>query len=112
MGKKGSNEQDGDDLIYLPDQDLNDSEITALLNDRFSKDQIFTRIGQRALISVNPCKPLESNSDAAAKSAGNAVKEGEDRQAHLFEMAATCYYDMLKNKADQSITFVYVVVLM
>ncbi len=44
--------------------------------------------------------------------ARTAVKDGEDREAHLAELTASAYVRMRKTKQDQSIVFVYGCLLM
>lgn len=109
MGKK---EQDSEDLINLSEQKLNENDITAALNDRFSKDECYTRIGQRIVVAVNPNKKIESNSSTVAKQIGNAVKDGQERKAHIYELTASAYYDLVKTKSNQSILFMQVFPIM
>ena len=94
-----------EDLISLG-ADAGDKQIVELLGDRFAKDNIYTRIGQKIVVSVNPYKPIELCSDSTAKNIGNAVKDGKDRQPHVFEVAASAYFDMLKDKQNQSLFFI------
>lgn len=93
-----------DDLVSLG-ADPKESQITAKLNDRFSKENIYTKIGESILVAVNPYRQLDLNSDESAREYGNAVKDGSDRGPHIFETAASAYYNMLRSKQDQSIMF-------
>ena len=94
-------EEPDEDLVYL--EEISDLEISAALAERYSKDLIFTRLGQRHLVAVNPEKNLEGCADSVVKVYASAFKEGLERDPHVFELAAHTYYDMLWTKRDQSI---------
>eukprot|EP00158_Paraphelidium_tribonemae_P009453 Partr_v1_DN28871_c0_g1_i1_m33284 putative Chitin Synthase len=103
MGRSKPSASD-EDLTSL-DQPTSEKSIVTWLGERFAKDLIYSRIGQDILVSVNPGKPLEQCSDSNAKTIGNAVKDGKERQAHVFELAASAYFDMITDKKDQSLLF-------
>ena len=96
-----------EDLILLPTP--SDESILANIKDRYSRNQIFTRIGAGALVVVNPVKTLESFSDTtSAQYADWARDTSEDKvalPAHIFDLAASVFYHMLRNQQDQSVVF-------
>lgn len=95
-----------DDLIYI--EENTDAAIVKKLNDRFTKDQIYSRIGEDILVSVNPNRPLELNAEGNTKAYNISLKEGYDRDPHVFELAASTYYQMKETKLDHSMVFLYV----
>jgi myosin heavy subunit len=106
MGKSKSSRSkptQSDDLISIDNP--NDKSIVAHLSGSFNRDCTYFRIGESILLSLNPGRPLEQNSDSNAKTIGSAVKDGKDRQAHVFELAANAYFNMKTDKEDQSIIF-------
>ena len=100
-------EEPDEDLIYMEPaaaaaaDDL--GSIASALSERFTKDFIYTRIGQSHLVAVNPWKTLESCADSVVKIYASAFKEGLERDPHAFELAAHTYYEMMWTKRDQSI---------
>jgi myosin heavy subunit len=94
-----------DDLIYIEAEDISPAKITKHVQERFSKDQIYTRIGEKVLLVLNPFKTLPSSSDDVMKSIKSAVKCGEERQAHIYEMAANAYFQTIRSKKDHAILF-------
>lgn len=93
-----------DDIVAsIPDAGV--SELVKYLNKRFSKDEVYSRIGQKILVTVNPNKPLENSSDKSMKSICSAVKDGQPREPHMFELASNCYYEMAGSRTNQSILF-------
>jgi chitin synthase len=95
-----------DDLISAIPQDKSTSAaVTAVLSSRFARDEIYTRVGQSIIVAVNPCKSVEICSDDHVKSIGNAVKDGKERPAHLFELAANSYFSLIKDGRNQGILF-------
>ncbi|KAI8920098.1 chitin synthase-domain-containing protein [Powellomyces hirtus] len=110
MGRGKKSRAPGDvkeDLILLPSP--SDESILANIKDRYSRNQIFTRIGAGALVVVNPVKTLESFSDnTSAQYADWAKDTSEDKvalPAHIFDLAASVFYHMLRNQQDQSVIF-------
>jgi myosin heavy subunit len=99
MGKSDKNQ----DLTTAGE--LDEVKLTSLLEQKFSKDETYTKVGRNMIISLNPFKPLESNSDANSKSFGSAVKDGQETAPHIFELTANAYYNMIKDRKDQSILF-------
>ena len=94
-----------EDLITLVGDEGTDNKITLVFEDKFSRQEIYTRIGQNIIVALNPGKTLEICSDSNAKTIGNAVKDGKERSAHVFELAASSYYDLVKDREDQSLIF-------
>jgi myosin heavy subunit len=97
-----------EDLLYLPS--IDDIKVTDHLETRYASDKIYTRIGQNIMVMVNPYKALdeEISSDEAIQSFTSKIKEGLEREPHIFELAASTYLDMCDSKQDQSILFLYV----
>ncbi|KAJ3019246.1 hypothetical protein HKX48_002259 [Thoreauomyces humboldtii] len=97
-----------EDLILLPTPS-DEAAILANIKDRYSRNQIFTRIGAGALVVVNPVKTLESFSDhTSAQYADWAKDTSEDKQplpAHIFDLAASVFYHMSREQQDQSVVF-------
>jgi myosin heavy subunit len=107
-------EQPDDDLIYLRSSNgaQPDDEVLANhLRDRYAKDIIYTRIGESVLVSVNPNKTLECNSQSSMKKYKTAVKNGTERSPHVFELAGNAYLNACKFRQDQALVFVQVIVL-
>ncbi|KND03454.1 uncharacterized protein SPPG_00937 [Spizellomyces punctatus DAOM BR117] len=96
-----------EDLILLPN--LTDDVVFANLKDRYSRNQIFTRIGASALVVVNPVKTLESFSDGTSSQYAAWAKDTSEEKvplpAHIFDLASSVFYHMLRNQQDQSVVF-------
>lgn len=86
-------------------KDVAEKDIVSQLGSRFEQDEIYSRIGQTIIVAINPSRQLDICSDSNAKNIGNAVKDGKDRDAHVFELAANSYFDMVRDKEDQSLLF-------
>ncbi|KAJ3298077.1 hypothetical protein HK104_011190 [Borealophlyctis nickersoniae] len=101
--KAGSDSKE--DLLLLPS--TKEEDVLANFKDRYSRNQVFTRIGATALVAVNPVKTLESFSDTTCTQYAEWAKDtSEDKQplpAHVFELASSVFYHMLRNQQDQSI---------
>lgn len=86
---------------------VSEDAIVAQLQDRWSRDQVYTRIGADVLVAVNPVKAVASSTDDTCKQYANSAKDTNlDKAAlppHVFEMAASAYYHMLRTKTDQSL---------
>ncbi|KAJ3187299.1 hypothetical protein HDU85_006587 [Gaertneriomyces sp. JEL0708] len=99
-----------EDLILLPT--ISEELVLANIKDRYTRNQIFTRIGAQTLLVVNPVKTLESFSDLASKEYADWAKDTHEEKmplpAHIFDMAASVFYHMLRNQQDQSVVFWYV----
>ncbi|KAI9594991.1 P-loop containing nucleoside triphosphate hydrolase protein [Syncephalis fuscata] len=81
--------------------------IVNTLKDRYSRDAIYTRIGARVLVAVNPNQPLSSSNDATCMEyiAEYRDTSGQRRilEPHLFQMASSAYMNMRRTATDQSI---------
>jgi myosin heavy subunit len=101
----------GDDLIYVAAEG-GDLAISQMLKERFLQASTYTRLGQSMLVSMAPLRDqlasspvLTASDDTNMKAFASAVKEGLDREPHLFELAAQVYQDMVRTKEDQSMVF-------
>ncbi|KAI8052846.1 chitin synthase-domain-containing protein [Syncephalis plumigaleata] len=81
--------------------------IVNTLRDRYSRDAIYTRIGARVLVAVNPNQPLATSNDATCNEYVAEYRDtsGQRRilEPHLFQMAASAYMHMRRTNTDQSI---------
>lgn len=102
-------EEPENDLIYLGTS--SEAELVNVLNERFARDKVYTRIGERVLVAVNPNKPLENGTESSLKAICSAVKDGTEREPHVFELASNAYYTMTNSKQDQAILFLYVILI-
>jgi myosin heavy subunit len=94
-----------EDLISLAQGNTasDEASVVEVLNSRYSKDLTYTRIGENIVVSVNPYKPLEANSDSSVKTYSSAAKEGTERRPHVFEVSANAFFNATKMKQNQSI---------
>ncbi|KAI9029175.1 chitin synthase-domain-containing protein [Hyaloraphidium curvatum] len=112
------------DMAANPDAATDDS-VCANLKERHAKDAVYTRIGPRVLVSVNPHKQVASNAAhnsafdldclTAAASAGKPavpsktgtlkVDTGVQVPPHVFEMASSAYMHMISSGEDQVVVF-------
>lgn len=96
-----------EDLILLPSP--SEETILANIKDRYSRNQIFTRIGAQAIVVVNPVKTLESFGEKTSEEYANWAKDTNEEKgvlpAHVFELAASVFWHMLRNQQDQSVVF-------
>ncbi|KAJ3130242.1 hypothetical protein HK098_004289 [Nowakowskiella sp. JEL0407] len=77
------------------------------LQDRLNaKEEMYTSLGDKALIALNPLRALSLNSDATSKRyAANAksFNEKEELPPHVFNLVSSAYLHMLRSKEDQGI---------
>jgi chitin synthase len=96
---------DRHDLVALDTP--KDTDIVQTLQDRYSRDTIYTRLGARAIVSVNPGQPLSNVSDATCEEYVAEYRDtsGQRRilEPHLFQLTANAYLHMRRTGVDQSI---------
>ncbi|KAJ3080887.1 hypothetical protein HK102_002745 [Quaeritorhiza haematococci] len=96
-----------EDLILLPSSSFNEDEFMSTLRERYSRGQVFTKVGGNSLVYVNPVKTLESFTDSTLKQYADAFREtsstGPALPAHVFDIATSAYYHMISEQQDQSI---------
>ncbi|KAJ9113179.1 hypothetical protein QFC22_006018 [Naganishia vaughanmartiniae] len=109
-----------DDITQLPS--IADDTILACLRERYLNDKPYTSMSAAALISLNPHKHFEANSDTSLVEYANAYwsideeslsgREGEDggwakggdsTPPHIFKLAMDAYYHMKRTGTDQAI---------
>ncbi|KAJ8322906.1 hypothetical protein O5D80_008429 [Batrachochytrium dendrobatidis] len=97
-----------------PIQTLTTADVAICLSQRLSKDLMYTRIGNRALVAVRPARSLASNTDAASKEYADVYKTTlapsahphskiTSQAPHVFGIAASAYQHMLRSSVDQAI---------
>ncbi|KAJ2172958.1 hypothetical protein GGH16_002082, partial [Coemansia sp. RSA 560] len=102
-----------DDVARSNDGASLTSEVVAnRLEARFSANpepQIFTYLGSRFLISVNPYEALESQSDAAAAIYAEDYRNTSEKRRglapHVFAVASNAYLHMRQTGLNQSLVF-------
>ncbi|KAI8057210.1 chitin synthase-domain-containing protein [Syncephalis plumigaleata] len=86
-----------------------DTDIVQTLQDRYSRDTVYTRLGARAIVSVNPGQPLSNVNDATCEEYVAEYRDtsGQRRilEPHLFQLTANAYLHMRRTGTDQSIIF-------
>lgn len=89
-----------------------ESQLIQTIKSRYSQDLVYTHVGASAVVSVNPLKTLGSNSDATiasyVKHAVDTAPEKKELQAHVFDIAESCYRHMRKDRSDQAVIIKYV----
>lgn len=97
--------QEHEDLTLV--EDATEEAIQLRLKERWSRDDIYTRIGDDVLVSVNPFKMVASSSEeqckAFAKWAKNSSDDKESLPPHVFDLAASAYFHMMRDGKDQSL---------
>ncbi|KAI9591321.1 chitin synthase-domain-containing protein [Syncephalis fuscata] len=98
---------DRHDLVALDTP--KDADIVQALQDRYSRDTTYTRLGSRAIISVNPDRTLSNVNDATCEEYVAEYRDtsGQRRilEPHLFQLTANAYLHMRRTGVDQSIIF-------
>ncbi|KAI9353602.1 chitin synthase-domain-containing protein [Obelidium mucronatum] len=88
--------------ILSKEGNIETRDIVVLLQDRFSRDQLHTRIGFTNLIAVNPYKrtfvPAHSDYDLE-----NICREDKPPAPHPFDLASAAYLHMVRAVEDQVI---------
>ena len=90
-----------DDLVQLSEP-VTATEIAKQLAVRFRKDNVYTRIGSRCIVSVRPARLLPRFSDAASKEYAENVNS-PSLSPHVFSIASSAYNHMRRDSRDQSI---------
>ena len=94
-----------------PNGPLTEGQIVAALH-----NQIYTRMGSRAVVFVNPAQPIAEFSDSTSKEYAEQAKSlnpihNESTQEafppHLFDIVSSAYSHMLRVSQDQSIVLRY-----
>jgi hypothetical protein len=109
--KGGMNALQTVDLSKL--ESTTDEDLTQILKARYEQDCIYTRIGDQALVSVNPNKTLSICSDDQSL---NYVAEYKDTNGqntnqlppHIFQLVNQTYLHMRRTGVDQSIIIRFV----
>lgn len=102
-----------DDLARRSDgASLSVSDLSNHLEERFSADpepHLFTNLGSRFLISVNPYEALESLSDATAavyaEDYRNTSEKRKGTPSHIFGIVTNAYLHMRQTGLNQSLVF-------
>lgn len=112
-------------MAAMPTSSVTPESVLANLRERFAKDVVYTQVGPRMLVSVNPWKQVPANSArnaafdldciAASASAGKpsapsktgtlSISTGQQLPPHLFEMASSAYMHMISSGEDQVVIF-------
>ena len=82
------------------------------LEARYHANFLYTNVGSRSIVAVNPFQPVQQCSEATAKQyAKNVVSLSNKRlgNAHIFNLAASAYLHMTRFKKDQIIILRYVI---
>ncbi|RKP06231.1 P-loop containing nucleoside triphosphate hydrolase protein, partial [Thamnocephalis sphaerospora] len=83
------------------------ADVVQMLQDRYSRDTVYTRLGARALVAVNPGRVLSSVNDATCDEYVAECRDtsGQRRilEPHVFQLTASAYLHMRRTGVDQSI---------
>ena len=86
---------------------ITDAQVAQQLIQRLSKDLSYNRIGARCIISMRPPRTLAKFSESASKEYAEAAKSFDDKSKsldpHVFDIASSAYFHMLRGSDDQSI---------
>src|SRR5690348_16493714 len=84
-----------------------EADIVETLQSRYSRDAVYTRMGARVLVSVNPGTPLSNVNDATCNEYVAEYRDtsGKRRilEPHIFQLTANAYLHMRRTGLDQSI---------
>ncbi|KAI8579523.1 hypothetical protein K450DRAFT_241387 [Umbelopsis ramanniana AG] len=105
-GNKGANALQTVDLSKL--ESTTDEDLTQILKARYEQDCIYTRIGDQALVSVNPNKSLSICTDDQSLNYVAEYKDTSGQNAnqlppHIFQLVNQTYLHMRRTGVDQSI---------
>ncbi|KAJ1970004.1 hypothetical protein IWQ62_000242 [Dispira parvispora] len=97
-------------LAQLPNYaSLLDDDVVDVLCNRYRKDAIYTQIGTRSLVAVNPNAPLEIFNDVHVQHYVEDYRNTSGQRTvldpHVFQVAANAYLMMRRTGLDQSIVF-------
>ncbi|KAK9708024.1 hypothetical protein K7432_009877 [Basidiobolus ranarum] len=88
---------------------LSEDDIVSILKDRYQSNMMYTRIGARILVAVNPRKTSESSRDLAISDYLAEYRDTTDHHAHLppqiFQMMSNAYLEMRRTGHDQVLIF-------
>ncbi|KAJ1910342.1 hypothetical protein IWQ60_010705 [Tieghemiomyces parasiticus] len=86
-----------------------DDDVVEVLNNRYRKDAIYTQIGTRALVAVNPNSSLEIFNDVHVQQYVDDYRNTSGQRTvldpHIFQVAANAYLMMRRTGVDQSLVF-------
>jgi chitin synthase len=113
-GNKGANALQTVDLSKL--ESTADEDLSQILKARYEQDCIYTRIGDQALVSVNPNKNLSICTDDQSLNYVAEYKDTSGQNAnqlppHIFQLVNQTYLHMRRTGVDQSIIIRYVMKL-
>ncbi|KAG1229078.1 hypothetical protein G6F67_007408 [Rhizopus microsporus] len=81
--------------------------ITSCLRSRYNELKIYTNIGSRHIIALNPLKELPMNDDQASLEYVAAYKDATGHKQtpdpHLFDLINRAYFHMRRTGSDQAI---------
>jgi chitin synthase len=112
-------------MAALSSSSVTPESVLGNLKERFTKNVIYTQVGPRVLVTVNPWKQVPANSArnaafdldcvAASASAGKpaspgktgtlTISTGAKLPPHVFEMASSAYMHMISSGEDQVVVF-------
>ncbi|KAK9768686.1 hypothetical protein K7432_000442 [Basidiobolus ranarum] len=99
--------EDSQNLINL--SSFTEDEVTSALRDFYQQDSIYTRIGTRTLVSLNPYKSLNCYNETFLQRYLSDYKDiSGQRQIlppHIFDIISNAYLDMRRTGFDQSVVF-------
>ncbi|KAJ1977574.1 hypothetical protein H4R35_002241 [Dimargaris xerosporica] len=106
----GDGSKDVANLAQLPSYaTLTENELVEVLQRRYQRDAIYTQIGNRALVAVNPHGPLEIFDDAHVQQYVDDYRNTSGQRTvldpHVFQLAANAYLMMRRTGQDQSLVF-------
>jgi chitin synthase len=106
----GRNEPSGadrnlSDLVFLSNKTK--PSVVATLQQRYMSEEIYTRVGARVLLSVNPCKQLniydKETGEKYVKDYRNCSGQREELPPHIYSFANTVYFHLKRSGIDQSV---------
>ena len=80
---------------------VTENEIMHLLESRYANDMIYTLMGD-VQVAINPFKSIPHNLETYIKCKSN-LSSLEKLEPHAFQIAAMSYYNLRRNKSDQSV---------
>lgn len=85
--------------------------ITTCLRSRYNEYKIYTNIGSRHIIALNPLKQLSINDDQTSLEYVAAYKDATNHQQssgpHLFDLINRVYFHMRRTGSDQTVVLRY-----
>jgi len=86
--------------------------IISTLQSHHSSSKPYTRLASRGLVFVHPNKSLDLFNDSTSKEYAlqtkidkdsSTITAGRHEDAHVFDLAASAYYHLVRHEEDQSI---------